>query len=234
MSNAMGLALLFMQLRLHYFGDVALFLPWLFFAENWSRRAPEHRKSILLGTTLGLILMYAPPLRYQIAAPMPIANDTSFVPMRPMFEDLRRACAKDPGIVLADNNLGHYIRYYTECSVIADNFLMTPLHFAKIAEIERYLSMSAADVARGAPQIKYILVRAANLTVSPNGQAHYSFYFGKGSRLPQDLLFDTPERVPAGFSLISQIRFTEANNVPYAKLYKVTHAGAASANNATR
>lgn len=233
LTCAMGLGLLFMQLRLHYFGDFALFLPWLLLAEHFAQRAPQHRKSILLGTTLALILMYAPPLRHQIAAPMPIANDTTFVPMRPMFEDLRKACAADPGVVLADNNLGHYIRYYTDCSVIANNFLLTPLHFEKMAEIERYLSMPAAELERVAPHVKYVLVRAASVKVGADGRANYGFYFKNGSRLPQDLLFDTPERVPPDFSLISEVRFPEAGNVPYAKLYKITHK-TASANTATR
>ena len=229
----MGLGLLFMQLRLHYFGDFALFLPWLLLAEHFAQRTPQHRKSVLLVTTLALILMYAPPLRHQIAAPMPIANDTTFVPMRPMFEDLRKACAADPGVVLADNNLGHYIRYYTGCSVIANNFLLTPLHFEKMAEVERYLSMPAAELEQAAPHIKYVLVRAASLKVSADGRANYGFYFKNGSRLPHDLLFDTPERVPPDFSLISEVRFSDAGNVPYAKLYKIAHPPA-SANAATR
>ena len=49
----------------------------------------------------------------------------TFRALRPILEDLQQACAKDPGIVLADNDAGHYIRYYTQCSVIANNFLLT-------------------------------------------------------------------------------------------------------------
>ena len=236
LSSAMGLTLLFMQLRLHYFGDFALYLPWLYLVELGTQRAPQHRKSILLGATLALVLMYAPPLRYQLAAPMPIANDTSFVPMRPMFEDLRKACEADPGIVLTDNNLGHYVTYYTRCSVIADNFLLTPLHFSKMAEIERYLSMSAVELEHAAPEVKYVLVRAAGLHRTQDGQLRYAFYFEKGSRLPKDLLFDTPDRLPPEFQLISEVRFAEVDNVPYAKLYKLVRGQdtQASANTATK
>jgi len=38
--------------------------------------------------------------------------------------------------VLADINAGHWIRYHSECSVIGDEFLLTPIHMAKALERE--------------------------------------------------------------------------------------------------
>ncbi len=34
--------------------------------------------------------------------------------------------------MLTDTNAGHYIRYFSDCSVIADNFLLTAQQFEKI------------------------------------------------------------------------------------------------------
>ncbi len=36
---------------------------------------------------------------------------------------------------------GHYIRFHTDCSVIANNFLVTPQHEQKYMEASRLLSM---------------------------------------------------------------------------------------------
>jgi hypothetical protein len=79
--------------------------------------------------------------------------------VRPIFDPLRKACAANPGIVLSDADSGHYIRYYTECSVIADNFLLTAQHMQKVDEAERLFSLPAAELAQAAPYVKYVLVR---------------------------------------------------------------------------
>ena len=42
---------------------------------------------------------------------------------------------------------GHYIRYYTECSVMADNFLLTAQHMQKVDEAQRLFSLPAAELA---------------------------------------------------------------------------------------
>ncbi len=222
LTSIMGLTLLFLQLRLHYFGGFALYLPWLFIVDRWSKRSALHQTKILLVATLILILLYAPPLRYQIAAPAPISNEMSFVPLRPMFAALEKECAKDPGVVLADNNLGHFLRYYTDCSVIANNFLLTPQHFQKVDEVRRYLSMSAKELEVAAPFVKYVLVRPAEVGAK-DGQLRYRFFFDGNSRLANDLLFDAPERVPPSYELLYEVRFEEAGNLPYAKLYRINH-----------
>lgn len=222
LTSLFGLTLLFLQLRLHYFGGFALYLPWLFVIDRWAKRAGQHGKKILLATTLALILLYAPPLRYQIAAPAPIGNEMTFVPLRPMFDALKKECAKDPGIVLADNNLGHFLRYYSDCSVIANNFLLTQQHAEKIEQLRKYLSMSAEELAAEAPFVKYVIVRPAEVGAK-DGQLRYRFFFGGNSRLANDLLFDAPERVPANYELLYEVRFEEAGNAPYAKLYRIKH-----------
>ena len=45
--------------------------------------------------------------------------------------------------------LGHYIRYYTDCPVIANNFLLTPQHFRKMDEVGALFSLSAATLVAG-------------------------------------------------------------------------------------
>jgi hypothetical protein len=229
-SSLMGLALLSLQLRLHYFGDFALFLPWLALANDVAVRHQAWSKKIFLLTTLALVLLYAPPLRHQIAAPMPISNDLTFVNVRPIYAALANECSRRPGIVLADANAGHFIRYYTDCSVIANNFLMTPQHWAKVDEVARYFKLSARELLDEAPMVDYVLVRPIELKQQPNGQVRYKFFYAGTPQLNKDLLFDVPERVPPEYKLVAQIRFEDLNNAPYAKLYRIDRTAGTSAN----
>ena len=231
-----GLALLLMQVRLHYFGSFALCIPWLIALEQLTaRRDPPTQRRLMLAASLVLVLAYLPSLRYQIANPPPVANDNNFANIRPMLATLARACAEDPGIVLADHDLGHLIRYYTDCSVIANNFLLTEQHGAKIAEMEQLLETPAAALPTLAPFVKYVVVRPAYITDTPNGIALVSYATGT-SRLLDDLLLkaaaEPPTEPPAEYHLLHRVRVQRNRvEIPYARLYKIErpalHANAA-------
>jgi hypothetical protein len=223
-TSVMGLCLLAAQLRLHYFGNFALYLPWLILADDYAKARPLLAKKILLLTTLALLALYAPALR-QLVAPVPPTNDHTFKDTRPMFSVLQQACAEDPGIVLADNNLGHYIRYYTGCSVIADNFLLTPLHFRKMDEMERLFSLSAAQLLRASPAIKYVLVRPLDIKRADDPKQGYRYWMPLAGTPPlmRDLLFGPLSSIPAQYRLIDEIKFpgAGADVLTYARLYKI-------------
>jgi hypothetical protein len=219
----LGLSLLFSQIRMHYFGDFALYLPWLALADGWVRTRPHLERRVFLATSLVLVLLYVPVLRHQLIAPVSFANDSAFSISRPLFATLHDACAKDPGIVLADNNAGHYVRYYTDCSVIANNFLLTPLHFQKMDETERDFQMSASELLTAAPHVKYVLVRPLDIKTAddPKDGYKYWFYFTGQPRLATDLLMGPPQKLPREYRLLDEIRFTDLNNIPFARLYKI-------------
>ena len=221
-TSVIGLLMLSMQMRLHYFGGFALYLPWLVMLQRLADQRPDLTKKVLLLTTLGLLLVFFPSLRYHIAAPEPRANDPSFENVRPIFDPLRDACAAHPGIVLADADAGHYIRYYTECSVIANNFLLTPQDMRKVDEIELLFSLPAAELAQQAPQVKYVLLRPSSVGAGPNGKLRYGFQ-AASPRLANDLLLGTLATVPPQFVLLGEVRFPELGNAPYAALYEVRH-----------
>jgi hypothetical protein len=223
-TSVMGLCLLAAQLRLHYFGNFALYLPWLILADEYAKSRPLLAKKTLLLATLGLLVLYAPALR-QLVAPVPPTNDHTFKDTRPMFSVLQQACAEDPGIVLADNNLGHYIRYYTGCSVIADNFLLTPLHFRKMDEMEHLFSLSAAELLRASPTIKYVLVRPLDIKRADDPKQGYRYWMPLAGTPPlmRDLLFGPLSSIPAQYRLIDEIKFpgAGADVLTYARLYKI-------------
>jgi hypothetical protein len=223
-ASVCGLALMSTQLRMHYFGGFALYLPWLVLAQEYANRKTELRQSIFLMATLLLLLAYVPQIRYSLITPSPRAGDPSFERIHPMLLKLREICAKDPGVVLADDNAGHYIRYYTECSVISNNFLLTAQQFAKADEVRHLFSGPADELQRRAPYVKYVLVRAGDISRRPDGEFAYSFFGGDQVQQAAQTLLLAPQ-VPAQFRLLDKIdlRVSPASEqrIPYAKLYRV-------------
>lgn len=216
-----GLVLLSTQMRMHYFGSFALYLPWLVLAQDLANKRPEHRRNIVLGTSLALLLAYVPPVRYELLNKPPKAADVWYERMAPLLPILRDACAKDPGIVLADTNAGHYIRYGTDCSVIANNFLLTPQHFAKADRVDQLFSMSASELLTVAPYAKYVLVRASSISRAEGGGYRLNFFGPSPHRLAPELLSAPADTLPAQYQLLGTIPLPMAPHVAYAKLYKI-------------
>ena len=87
---------------------------------------------------------------------------------RPRFADL---CRKSPGIALSDSEAGHWIRYHTDCSVLANVFLLTPQHAAKVAENSRLLMLTPQQLFTERNDIRYVLVfHNVTLRTLPNGE----------------------------------------------------------------
>ena len=54
----------------------------------------------------------------------------------------RQDRSERPGTVVTPLDAGHWIRYYTACSLVANAFLLSPLQEAKIQELYSLLDMS--------------------------------------------------------------------------------------------
>jgi hypothetical protein len=231
-ASVMGLALLAMQLRLHYFGDFALYLPWLVLLQYYvSVRADSHKRTFLIAT-LALLLAYGLQIRHVLIAPIPRGGDKWFATFHRIVPALREACARDPGVVLTDVNAGHYIRYYTQCSVIADPFLLTEQHFRKADEVRRLYSLPASELPARAPYVKYVLMRLADIKLLPDNRVSFAFFASASPQLAQDLLIGPPDRVPMQYTLLGDVPFeeTDSNGQPlhYAKLFKIERAAASA------
>ena len=221
-SSTMGLALLSMQLRMHYFGGFALYLPWLLLLNDYANKHTELRKRSFLLGTLALLLAYVPQIRHSLIAPIPTAGDMWLPRLHPIFPAMRKACTEDPGIVLADATAGHYIRYFTDCSVIANNFLLTQQQFDKVAEVDHLFALTAAELPQRAPSVKYVLVRPMAITRQPDGR--YTFSFFGAPTLPTQLLLQ--HGTPHGYRLLDEVNFElrypdHSETFPYARLFKI-------------
>jgi hypothetical protein len=228
-SAVLGIALLALQFRMHYFGSFALCIPWLVGVQQLVERWPQRAKALQLAAALGLLLMLSPSLRNQLWVPMVPAGDPWFRNVRESLNVLAKACREDPGVVLADSDMGHYIRYYTDCSVISNNFILTAQHEAKIKEMDRLLSTAAADLPAQVPLVKYVLLRPADFGVTQRGPQYQSYSTGSNV-LFSDLVLrpnaSPPVAPPSAYQLLYKINVTVDGKVefPYLALYKI-HVG---------
>jgi hypothetical protein len=226
-----GLTLMLTQVRLHYFGSLAIYLPLLVLAQACSLHWEQRRKLVVLATSLVFLLAYWLPVRYTLIAPLPVGGDPTYPALRPILEDLREACAQDPGIVLADNDAGHMIRYYTDCSVIANNFLLTPQHEEKVRQIDYLTSLPANAFPGAAPFVRYILVRPVNLVRGKEGTRYMSFS-QREAPLISDLLLKPLEQLPSNYVLVEQANLAMSElegAVPYIRLFKMNPVAPAAA-----
>jgi hypothetical protein len=223
-----GLSLLIMQYRLHYFGTFALILPWLILLEALVSRWQPRRKLVMLAASLVFVLMFSMALRIGLTAPAAMAGGETFPALRLILDDLRKACAKEPGVVLADNDAGHYIRYYTECSVISNNFLLTRQHEEKVELSDHLLSLSPDEMPDAAPYVRYVLLRPVAVIPTPDGPMYTAYSQVKEVKLFQGLLLKPLDQVSPRYAVIRDVnrRFdADKDPVPLMRLFKVLRRG---------
>jgi hypothetical protein len=216
------LPLMLAQFRFQYFASLALYLPLLAFADRRASRT-ERRLPLVVATAV-LIVAYYPAARYGLAGGGNLGNDIYYRMTRLAMPALAEACQEDPGIVLARPNEGHYIRYHTDCSVIANNFLLTEQHFEAVRRVSAMFNMTPAELLASEFPVKYVLVRARGIVLVradgsvdlvPREEATVV-----SDRLSDALLWSDPADVPPGFRLLQEIR-VPGGAYQYARIWKI-------------
>jgi hypothetical protein len=156
--GVLGLALMQFQFRFAVFGVVSMLLTPLLLVQFLAERFPERRVGALVASVLLFGMAFYPTLEYW-RSPWLLGGDQSYIVLRPAFPALKAACDERPGVVLADINAGHWIRYHSECSVIGNVFLLTPLHGAKALESARLLRLTPAELLAESADIRYVFAR---------------------------------------------------------------------------
>jgi hypothetical protein len=152
-----GLAMLLQQERLHYFGSFAIYVPVLLVAGSAIDRLGRTRPLWYAGFALLVVAAYVPGIPV-LFHPTPMGGDPNYALIRPVFPPLAEACRREPGVVLADHNLGNLLRYHTDCSVIANNMIMTAQHVQKILQADALLASTPQRIRHEAPWIRYLVV----------------------------------------------------------------------------
>jgi hypothetical protein len=140
------------------------------------------------------------------------------------FDVLAKACDSYPGIAFADNNFGHYIRYHTDCSVIANNFLMTPLHEEKVRQMQELMRLSPEEfLARAPAEVRYIFARLDNFfVVGTDGEVEFAntvHLKDQNTRLFFDL--NTRTDLPPRFRVMAELPLDDDRGFARARLIEV-------------
>jgi hypothetical protein len=94
----------------------------------------------------------------------------------------------------------------------------------KVLQEPRVLSLPARELARAAPQVRYVYVRSATMFfVSPDGILNFApAEYPERPNYPmvRELLAADPAHLPAGFRMLSDLRRHPADP-PYARVFAV-------------
>ena len=211
-----GLALLQLQSRLHVFGELALVATPLLLARQLLERWPQ-RATVILGVTCAAFLVLVSPVRHRWGSHWRLAGAHGYAEIRGVFPVLKAACLRHPGVVLADNEAGHWIRYHSECSVIGNFFLLTPQQAEKARLTDAMLRMAPAALPAARPQVSYVLVYH-DVPVDPRHEPDLEALRHQLPALEGSLLGPLPGIDPA-FKLLWAL--DTPGRQPYARLFAI-------------
>jgi len=209
-----GLAFLMAQFRFNYFGLFSLIVGALLAAQHLSTRFNWHRGLVVVGLLASILIAYQPPLRQHLFAVYALGAAPLYERARPVFLDLGERCEQEPGVVLAHENDGNYLLFHTECSLISNNFMLTPEDEQKIAQIGDMMRLSPEALREYQPEVKYVFLRSQHFIVERDGKLEID----RNSPLGTALLANSEP--PEGFELIRTIWLEQnGQRVMYAKAF---------------
>jgi len=215
----MGLVLLQLQARLHVFGELALLAVPVFALRQaldaWPRQA--RITGIAAAALFAVVLL---PVKDRWSTHWRLAQTPGYAEIRGVFPVLRAACAHRPGVVLADTEAGHWVRYHTDCSVIGNLFLLTPQQQAKAALTGQMLSLHPVEVVPATPRVSYVLV-FHTLSIDPRHEPDLEQFRARLPALERDLLGPMDE-IPPQFRPLWKLD-TPAGQ-PYGRLFEIVRA----------
>lgn len=221
-STVFALMLLLAQLRMHPFGYWALILAPLLLLDEWRERRQMSSLAAAGIAVLVLAVAYQPPLRYQLFENVPAGLTRSYAATRTLYPPLAAACAEQPGIALSYTDDGHPIRYHTDCSVIANNFLLTSQHGEKVIETDVYLQLTPEQLLDIAPQVRYVLVRFTGLfDYDERGHQVVPVEVVRARNAPLFASLLLRDDLPESFEILAELRVEDERDIPFARIFRI-------------
>jgi len=219
-----GILLMLTQTRLHPFGSWAFLLGSLLLLEEWRRNNEYSSLATVAVALLVLVVSFQPPLQTRLFVSYPPGLDINYAATRTLFPSLAKACRASPGPVLSYNDDGHPIRYHTDCSVLTNNFLLTPLHEKKILEANAFLNMTPAQFIENAPHIDYLFVRMYDVfKTTADGVVPVPVQEVKQKNAPLFVALTFADKPYKNFRLIDEVRTNDNRDFAYARVFQIIH-----------
>lgn len=214
-----GALMLLAQYRFHTFGSFALYLPLLLWFQQWldATRREAWQWSLLAGVLLAAYI----PVGTALDTPPVPGYSTDYVTTRSTYPTLAEACRARPGVVLADHNDGHYIRFHSECGVIANNLILTDQSREKIRLTRELFSLEPEALRTRAAWVDYVFVRRTDNVYDPDISEDEVRRLHPV--LVTRLLLDAPP-FPEGYRPLHQVSLTrrDGSEIVAARLFRIT------------
>jgi len=217
-----GISLMLTQSRLHPFGSWALLLGSLTLFDEWRVRRGISTLAATGAALLILAIAFQPPLKNRLFSTYPPGLSKHYAATRTLFSSLAKSCEAYPGTVLSHNDDGHYVRYHTDCSVLTNNFLLTPLHEKKILEANSLLQLTPEKFIQAAPNIDYVFVRMYEIfEAGPKGIQPTPIELVMSHNSPLFVALTFASEIPENFRLIDEVRVDDERDFAYARVFQI-------------
>jgi len=219
-----GLGLLLMQFRLNYFGLTFIVIGPLLLLQKARDRRNWPTSVVALAVAVVLAVAVQPALTGTLLNRYKVGGDHYYEVAQPLFTDLARECKQQPATVIVSHQLGHYVRFHSDCPVIANNFLLTEQHFDKVREVAVLFDESPQGFRGTLEEPVYLLAFLWGAFEIRGGSVQIESADSIQSRNPRllvELFFDDP--LPPGYELINSENIATNNSTDFtiAKLYRV-------------
>ena len=218
--SAFGLAFFQFQYRFNVFGLVPMLLTPLLVAKELALARPALGRIVPVATVVLFVLAYL-PTRGVWQTTWALGSHLAYSNIRTTWPRLEHLCSERPGIVLADVEAGHWVRYHTACSVIANVFLLTPQHAAKLAENESLMLLTPDELLKRRHDLRYVLVfHEVIIRNSPDGAEVPVLEFLRQQMLPLERELLGPDaKIPPQFAKRWEVRSPQGQI--YSRLYEI-------------
>ena len=214
-----GLVLLLGQYRFNYVGLLPLITGPLLLLESIAKRQQWRPAATALGAMVALVILYQPALRERLFTIYAPGGDRHYAAALPIYQHLAELCAEKPGLILADHDDGNALLYHTDCSVIANNFIMRPADEAKLTETYALMGGTPEAIRQHEPAIDYVFVRAKDYSQLVDGAE----VLDQQSAIVRELL--SADEPPPGFEQTRSImHLADGAREPqlFARVFRVT------------
>ncbi len=218
----LGITMMLMQYRLHPFGTWALIIASLLYVQGLQQRR-EWSSLVTMTATLAVVAIgLQPSIQHKLFVQQPLGLSYDYAASFVAYSRLAEACAEQSGNVISSGNDGHYIRYHTDCSVLINNFLMTPFHQQKVKEANTFMRMSPAEFLEAAPHVRYVFARMYKIydfdengpTPAPADQVRK-----KNPALFSDLIFS--DDLPPEYQLLIELNTPDILDYSFVRIFKI-------------
>ena len=139
-----------------------------------------------------------------------------------MFASLADSCSAHPGTAISYSDDGHYIRYHTDCSVMSNNFLMTPLHEKKILEVDRMLQLDPEQFLLEVSGVDYIFVRMYGIFENDRDGFRPTPIAGVvNANAPLFVGLTFADELPKEYQLIGELRVDDDRDFAFVRVFRI-------------